>query len=329
MTWAQPLEVLAGSEAPVADLYIYDEVYMGQESGDGRVVGVETGFPLVSSPVFKTDKGTSYLRAPGVVLVSKPQTNLDGLSTFLSGFDPSLEFGDYLSDPDKLQSGAQLIKFGGQACYASFGPKRSKNKDAQKYIDHIKDSGHGSVLEHANYSLFFYGVSRSVTHELVRHRAGFAFSQLSQRYVDGKVLRFVERPEYQTDATLHDYFVEDIDGAVERYERRAAQLMALQTGGDTSLSAERKTDMRKKVNQSAREVLPNETETFLQVTGNVRAWRHACEMRANEAADTGIRELFIRAFQCLKAVDSTLFSDYEIIALSDGTKALKTPWRKV
>jgi thymidylate synthase (FAD) len=302
---------------------------MGQESGDGRVVGVETGFPFVTSPVFKTDKGTSYLRAPGVLLVSKPQTNLNAMSSFLSGFDPGLEFDDYLSDPDKLESGAQLIKFGGQACYASFSPKRSKNKDAQKYIDHIKESGHGSVLEHANYSLFFYGVSRSVTHELVRHRAGYAFSQLSQRYVSGKVLRFVERPEYQTDEVLHNWFVEDIDSAVEKYDRRAARLMERQTSGDTSLSADRKTDLRKKVNQSAREVLPNEVETFLLVTGNGRAWRHACEMRANEVADTGIRELFIRAFLCLRAVEPMLFNDYSIDALSDGTKALSTKFRKV
>jgi thymidylate synthase (FAD) len=67
------------------------------------------------------------------------------------------------------------------------------------YLRHIKESGHGSVLEHVNYSLLIWGVSRALTHELVRHRAGFGFSQVSQRYVAGKHLRFVETPATQFD----------------------------------------------------------------------------------------------------------------------------------
>ena len=307
----------------------YDEAYMGQESGDGRVSGVETGFPFIHSQIFHTNKGTPYLRGAGTLLIAKPQTQLDAVNGFLGGFDVALDFNHFLNDSDPIEDGARLMKFAGQACYASFGPKRTKNNEAGKYLDHIKESGHGSVLEHANYSMFFYGVSRSLTHELVRHRAGFAFSQLSQRYVSGKVLRFVERAEYQTDPILHNRFEARIDQASEEYESIANRLLERQTEGDTSLSADRKTDLRKKVQQAARSCLPNETETFLIVTGNGRAWRHASEMRANEAAETEIRELFVRAFQCLRAVEPKLFSDYEIVTLSDGTRALSTPYRKV
>lgn len=321
------LEELRDSVVLAADLY--EEYFMDLESGDGRVLGENTGFPFIASQAFKTDTGTSYLRAPGVHVIAKPQTNLSSVSGFLTGFDEGLEFGQYLSDPDPIADGAQLVKFAGQACYASFGPKRTYNKDAERYLTNIKSSGHGSVLEHANYSMFFYGVSRSITHELIRHRAGFGFSQLSQRYVSGKVLRFVERTEYQTDPELHDAFCSRIDNVARAYEVVANRLLERQTSGDKSLSAEHKTDLRKKVQQTARSLLPNEAETFLVVTGNVRAWRHACEMRANEHADTEIRELFVRAFKCLRSVEPLMFSDYSLKELSDGTFAVDTPYRKV
>lgn len=327
MTWALLPEGPAVSEAPAAD--IYQEVYMGHESGDGRVMGSETGFPFVFSHVYRTEKGTPYLRAPGVHLISKPQTNLSSIASFLNGFDSELEFVKYLDDPDKLTDGGELLKFAGQSCYASFGPKRTYNKDANKYFDNIKSSRHGSVLEHANYSMFFYGVSRSVTHELVRHRAGFGFSQLSQRYVSGKVLRFVERTEYQTDTELHDAFCGRVDNVAHAYDVVANRLLERQTNGDKSLSAERKTDLRKKVQQTARSLLPNEAETFLVITGNIRAWRHACEMRASEHADTEIRELFVRAFMCLRSTEPLLFEDYTLKELPDGTRAVETPYTKV
>lgn len=286
-------------------------------------------FPAHFPEVHKTPKGTSYLREPGVCLLSKPDTDIQGMWGFLDGFDRSLDFKDYTEDPTDIDDGAQLIKAAGQVCYASFGPRRTKNDEASKYLGHIKESGHGSVLEHANYSILLYGVSRSLTHELVRHRAGFAFSQLSQRYVSGKVLRFVERPEYQADEALHERFLKRIDSAAEEYEFLASTLYERQAKGDTTLSAERKTDLRKKVQQTARSCLPNETETFLVVTANGRAWRHACEMRANEAAETEIRHAFVMIFNTLKMVSPILFEDYSIETLGDGTRALSTKNRKV
>lgn len=298
---------------------------------DGHLLGVETGFPFVFSAPTKTPKGTPYLRTPGVHLISKPAVNLDSVQTFLAGFNPDLEFGTYLSDPEPegFASGAKLIKFAGQSCYASFGPKRTKNKDASKYLDHIKESYHGSTNEHANYSFFIYGVSRSLTHEMVRHRSGWGFSQLSQRFVNGSVLRFVERPEYNGDPVLHQDFEESIDAAAARYAFRADRLLQLQANGEQLLSAERKTELRKKVQQTARSCLPNETETFLVATANARALRHVCEMRAASSADIEIRELFMRIFRCLRVVEPMLFNDYTITQLDDGTEAVSTPYRKI
>lgn len=75
-----------------------------------------------------------------------------------------------------------LVEAAGRLCYLSFGRPRPGGNAA--YTRHVLEAGHGSVLEHAVYNLVITGVSRSFTHELVRHRAGFGFSQLSQRFHD-------------------------------------------------------------------------------------------------------------------------------------------------
>lgn len=294
-----------------------------------RVKGVETGYPYVPAPALTTEKGTPYLNSPGVHLISKPVVQLDSLGDFLGGFSPELEFPQYLDDPTDLPAGTEICKVAGQVCYASFGPKRTYNADAERYFKNIKESGHGSVLEHANFSFLFYGISRSVTHELVRHRAGFGYSMLSQRYVSGRVLRFVERPEYVDDPELHALFCNRIDRAAAEYEEMAEALMKRQKEGAGILSADHRTDLRKKVQQTARSLLPNETEAPIVVTGNARAWRHTIEMRANPHAETEIRALFFNVYLCLSALDPYLFGDYEIVQETDGTLTVGGGFRKV
>ncbi|MEK7520205.1 MAG: FAD-dependent thymidylate synthase [Patescibacteria group bacterium] len=285
-------------------------------------------FPAIDSPVLQTEKGTRYLQCPGVVMIAMPQVYIGGMKTFLDGFDPALQFPEYLND-DPLTPAEQLSKTAGQLCYMSFGPKRTKNADAQKYFDNIKSSGHGSVLEHSNFSFLFYGISRSVTHELVRHRAGFGFSQVSQRYVSGSVVRFVERPEYASNKELHELFMRRIDEAAAQYAAVTEKLLALQQSGQTILSADAKTDLRKKIQQASRSLLPNETEAPIVTTANVRAWRHFIEMRANPHAETEIRALAFRVFECLQKSAPQLFHDYEVAHLSDGTQAVSVTWKKV
>jgi thymidylate synthase (FAD) len=213
-------------------------------------------------------------------------------------------------------------------CYASFGERRTTNENAASYFERLTSAGHGSVLEHASFSFLLYGISRSVTHELVRHRAGTGFSQISQRYVSGSVLRFVERPEYEEDAELHRIFEERIDAAAAGYEEMAERLLERQESGAGMLSAEHRTDARKKVQQTARSLLPNETEAPMVFTGNVRALRHIVEMRANEHAESEIRALALRLFACLAAADPILFGDYLVQELPDGTQTVTTEHRK-
>jgi thymidylate synthase (FAD) len=184
------------------------------------------------------------------------------------------------------------------------------------------------VLEHASFSFLLYGISRSVTHELVRHRAGVGVSQISQRFVSGAVLRFVERPEYQGDEELHRLFEERADRAAAEYAAMADGLLERQEGGSSVLFADYKTDARKKVQQTARSLLPNETEAPMVFTGNVRALRHIVEMRADAHAESEIRNLAVRIFLCLVTADPILFGDYEIRTLPDGTFTVTTEHRK-
>jgi thymidylate synthase (FAD) len=123
--------------------------------------------------------------------------------------------------------------------------------------------------------------------------------------------------------------MERIDRAAEDYERIAVGLMERQKSGVEILSADYKTDLRKKVQQAARSVLPNETEAPIVVTGNARSWRHFLEMRANPHAETEIRALAFNTYLCLAAIDDLLFGDYEIVALPDGTYAVDTEFKKV
>ncbi|MFL5587501.1 MAG: FAD-dependent thymidylate synthase [Ktedonobacteraceae bacterium] len=305
---------------PVIDFEILFHQLNGSES---------SGFPAIASPVHYSPGGIAYLRKPGVALLARPNFNMGGLAGFLEGFDPSLHFTEYLDDPTSLPDGAQLCKVAGQVCYMSFGRKRTFNEHAERYFNNLKSSGHGSVFEHATFSLLLYGISRSVTHEMVRHRAGFGFSQLSQRYVSGRMLRFVERPEYQDDEDLHSQFLQRIERAASEYASLTNRLLEMQQAGVSILSAEARTDLRKKVQQTARSVLPNETEAPIVVTGNARAWRHVIEMRASAHAETEIRELALRIFLCLRLTDPVLFGDYTIEQLADGTYTVKTEFEKV
>jgi len=285
--------------------------------------------PLLTAKVHHTQGMTLYLQEPGVAMIAAPTVYFPNIAAFINGFDEHLDYKDYLNDPTEIAPADHLTKIAGQLCYLSFTKSRTLNKDIGKYLKNIKESGHGSVLEHPSFSFLCWGISRSLTHELVRHRIGVAYSQVSQRYVSGSALRFVERPEYVNDPELHQMFEKRIDMATVEYNEIAAKLMAKQMSGDVLLSGEKKTDLRKKINQCARSCLPNETEAPILFSANARALRHILEMRVSGQAEVEIRRLGYKIFVCVKNVAPKIFEDYEIEVLPDGTTGLKTPYRKV
>jgi thymidylate synthase (FAD) len=243
-----------------------------------------------------------------VTFIREPTVQLVGLTRFLNP-------GDVDWTTDTTLDSHQLIEFSGRMCYQSWhNPAGRTNAE---YIGNMLDHGHLSVIEHGIASFAIKGVSRSLTHELVRHRH-FSYSQLSQRYVSSRDANFVEPQTIAEEPEAHQLFTELCEQARKTYRRLSTILQKKYA------DVPDRTLRRKLARQAARSVLPNATETQLVMTGNFRAWRHFIRMRASEHADIEIRKLAILILRCLQPAAPAIFGDYEIRTLDDGTEAAET-----
>jgi thymidylate synthase (FAD) len=215
--------------------------------------------------------------------------------------------------------GQALAEFAGRACYQSWHKPNPTTATNAGYLRHILEVGHLSVLEHGVVTFYLSGVSRSLTHELIRHRH-FSYSQLSQRYVPERDAAMVEPDAIAEDPELHKKFVEATEASVRAYTEL---LEGLESRFADVANA---TLRRKQARQAARSVLPNATETRIVVTGNYRAWRHFIAMRATEHADVEIRQVAVACLRELQRVAPNVFADFTISTLSDGTEIAASPF---
>ena len=257
----------------------------------------------------------NIIREPKVYFLGRQDIDAGELDRFLSDHQVSR----WTTDTEV--AGEKLSEVAGRVCYMSFARPRPGGNAA--YLRHILEVGHGSVLEHAVFSFIITGVSRSFTHELVRHRAGFGYSQLSQRYVDESQAGFVEPDCIAADPGLHAVWAEAIEACRTAYVRLVEGLTARFEHLPDA------TARRKLARQAARSVLPNATETKIFVTANARAWRHFIELRCSEYAEVEIRKVAAAILQRLQREAPNLFGDYGWVDLPDGTRAATTPHRKV
>ena len=216
-----------------------------------------------------------------------------------------------------------LNEIAGRTCYMSFGKGRKSN---QEYLENILSSKHGSVLEHAVWNLLITGVSRALTHELVRHRAGFGYSQLSQRYVDESEARYVVPPLYQENEGLRLKWQQTIECARKAYAELAEATAQYVQQKHPEMAPR---DRRKWARQAARSILPNACETKIFVTGNSRAWRHFLELRGSPHADTEIRLLAVEICKVLKGESPNIFHDIELVDEPDGLPSVRVAHSKV
>lgn len=221
----------------------------------------------------------------------------------------------------EASDGEKLAEFAGRLCYMS--QRNPANRQTREYLENIKRQGHGSVLEHANYSVLAEGISRSLTHELVRHRAGWGFSQQSQRYVDESAAQFVIPPAILEDDALEKEWKEQVLSAQKSYIHLVDQLMARY-----SWVAD-KVHRRKMAREAARGVLPNSTETKIVMTGNARAWRTMLELRSSEGAELEIRRFAVAALRLMQEEAPGFFSDFEIYTADDRREAARIAYHKV
>lgn len=267
-----------------------------------------------------TDHNKNLIIAPTVIVVGQTTFDMQGMDAFieLNGLN-TIE--NYVGSPiQKLrdlegahseQSEAELMaEFAGRFCYRSWG----KGRPSDEYLPNVVEMRHGSVLEHVTLNIVIQGVSRSLTHELIRHRAGFAVSQESQRYVDANDVKWIIPPLLLSQCG-HNLDHPRIQQFLQRCETMLGYYVAEQRAYREELEAETdlkaKTLIKKRANEAARSMLPNATETRLTWTGNLRALRHFCELRGDEHADLEIRRLAVAMTEMLMDRAPYTFADTE------------------
>lgn len=257
-------------------------------------------------------KPLKIVREPKVYLVARQSVSAPDVDRFLA--DEGVTW-----QTDTEVGAERLAEMAGRVCYMSYGKGRKTNRE---FVEHIIEVGHGSVLEHGVWSFLVTGVSRSFTHELIRHRH-FSYSQLSQRYVDESDSDFIEPDVIANDPELHAIWAEAVDATRRAYDRLVG---GLEGKFDT---IPEKTLRRKLARQAARSVLPNATETKIFVTGNARALRHFIELRGSEHADVEIRKVAVAMLRLLQEEAPNVFGDYTLVMLADGSFATHTDHPKV
>jgi thymidylate synthase (FAD) len=257
-----------------------------------------------------------YISKPRVYLVGRQVVVEEELARFLD--DEGVVF-----TTDAPAAAEVLTEIAGRTCYMSFGKGRKSNRE---YLDNILTSKHGSVLEHAVWCLLITGVSRALTHELVRHRAGFGYSQLSQRYVDESDARYVVPPLFVDNPELREKWRKTIEIVRQAYAELADAAAQYVQQKHPEMAPR---DRRKWARQAARSILPNATETKIFVTGNSRAWRHFLELRGSVHADTEIRLLAVEVFRVFKKEAPNIFQDIELVDEPDGMPSVRVVHSKV
>ena len=178
--------------------------------------------------------------------------------------------------------------------------------DQREYFANILRSAHGSVLEHANYSFAMRNVSRVMTHELVRHRAGSAFSQESLRYVRLTDIGFRVPPALEPLRGQVLAIVEQL----EEFQRDAAEALKLDDAGVPF-------HVKKEATSALRRLAPIGLSTDIIWSANLRTLRHVIEMRTAEGAEEELRLVFDDVARIMQTEAPNLFQDF--VRQDDGS----------
>ncbi len=206
---------------------------------------------------------------------------------------------------DSARDAEVLAEFAGRLCYQSWSNPSGRTNE--QYLRNILAQEHFSVVEHAGFTVVLVGVSRSCTHELVRHRH-FSFSQLSQRFYHEEGAAVVVPPLFRDDPEALRV-LEEVYATTQRAYRKLLEL------AQRRLSAlEDRRLRRKRAREAARCVLPNMTETHIVMTGNHRSWREFFEKRGSLHADAEIREVALRIFtEVARPLAPHVYQDFQVV----------------
>ncbi len=194
-----------------------------------------------------------------------------------------VELLSHTPDPERTIASAARL------CYSSRDGeqlyKDLSNKEVVKLVKRLRDMGHLSTFEHASFTFAISGVSRVLTHQLVRHRIA-SYSQRSQRYVNETNFEFITPKTVEKDEKAKKIFDDFMQKAKQTYQKLVEIVPQ----------------------EDARYVLPNATETKIIVTMNARSLLHFFEVRCCNRAQLEIRTLANKMLKLVRAVAPTVFS---------------------
>ncbi len=245
------------------------------------------------------------IKSPEIYVISKPYFNEKELRRFLEANGLKWKMDE------SAQPGEHIVEISGRVCYMSFTDDTSKVRfPNSNYISNLISRGHESVLEHSVWTFILDGVSRSFTHQLVRHRVGFSYSQLSQQYHDESEAEMVLPNGLHNAHPAFAAWEQAVDKMLSAYK----SLVGMSLHGGPEDGRERLRWIR----SVARSLLPNATATTIAVTANARALRHFLNLRGAIEGDYEMREISVRLLKAIGPDAPALFSDFDIVTHHDG-----------
>lgn len=205
----------------------------------------------------------------------------------------------YTKEPERVIAAAAKL------CYSSVDVDKIfenlNEEGTAKFLDMLMSYGHESPIEHVSFTFGISGVSRSLTHQLVRHRIA-SYSQQSQRYVKLDQFEYVIPPAINEDEEAKDIYIKAMENCQKAYDQLAGRLKERYIKeGMNNVAAE------KKAIEDARYVFPNACETKIIVTMNGRSLMNFFKHRCCNRAQWEIRNLAEQMLKEVKKVAPTLF----------------------
>ncbi len=240
-----------------------------------------------------------------IFLISRPTIDETGLSAFLND-----EAQVWKRTPNSNDS-ENIVEFAGRICHMSFGDKQLTNSN-RAFIENLIAENHESVLEHASWTFIATGITRSLSHQIVRHRIGFSFSQMSQQYNDQSSSEYIIPPDLIENQDVIKEF-ENVKKASKIAYDNIKKVIKKQKHSNS-----REKETEKLLRSAARSVLPNCVETKIAFSANGRSIRHFIRLRGGIVWDIEMRLFCYELLSIMKKEAINLFRDFTIHKHEDG-----------
>lgn len=213
------------------------------------------------------------------------------------------------------QDGEKLIASAAKLCYSPVGideiEKDLKEENVDSFLNMLMRLNHESPIEHISFTFGVEGVSRTLSHQIVRHRIA-SYSQQSQRYVKLEQFEYIIPPSIKEDEKAKTLFLKAMEEDQKYYDEISdilyeKHLKTYLEEGKNEKEAKRQAS--KKAIEDARYVFPNACETKLVFTMNARSLINFFKLRTCNRAQWEIRNLAIQMLKEVKAVYPILFKN--------------------